>query len=239
MEDFTPRRAAEGSEQTNTLLSEWQESQQKLVFAAGKPGQDIPKGPGKDAADRLDAELRQFAQSNLNNPSDGMLAFQKAVNKFEDAADKKQAAYEFGSTASKIRVNMEKEAAQTCKDIEAEAARVPGRKELDADYSAKVGKFFDQVSKLPTKENERVLKLMEVKPGESLEERDQRVRDGIKGRPALLSSFNNMEDAQAKVEQSKSPRERELDASHRRDIEEYRTLKVIFNKVAARSQINA
>jgi hypothetical protein len=121
--------------------------------------------------------------------------------------------------------------------MEAEADKVPGRKELQADYSAKLNKFFDQVGKLPTKENERVMKLMEVKPGESIDQRNDRVREGIKDRPALLKSFNSMEDASAKIEASKTPVEKELAKQHQRDIDEAHVIKAIVNKAAIRADI--
>jgi hypothetical protein len=242
MEDFTSARPVEPSENTNGLLSEWQESQiSRVTFeqAAGKPGTDCPKAPGKDVADRLDGELRQFASEKRPNASAGMQAFQNLVNKFEDAPDKKAAVKEFGPAASKLKVDMLKDAEATFHKIEEEAAKNPDRKGLDADYSNKVQKFFDKVSALPSKESTRVMQLMEVKAGESLEDRNARVRDGIKNRPALLASFDSMEAARDKVEESKSPTEKELDKQHRRDIDEANVIKQVIRKVSIRADINA
>ena len=242
MENFASARAAEGSDHTNGLQAEWLEShskQGKLEPAAAKPGKDYQNGPGKDVADRLDAELRQFANEKQSNPSDNMLAFQQLVNKFEDSANKKQSISDFGHAASKIKVNLLKDAEDTYHKMEAEAAKVPGRKAMDADYSVKLNIFFDQVSRLPTKEHDRVMNLMEVKPDESLDQRDARVRDRLQNRPALLNSFNSMEAALAKIYQSKSPLERELDTQHHRDIVEAHTVEAIITKASIRSSINA
>lgn len=237
MDDLSPRMSdrTERNERNepSPLHAEWMN--ERFDLAAAKPaGGGGTKGPGKDVADRLDRELREFANSDNAGASSKMKEFKQLVNKFEDAADKKAAVSDFGHAASKLRVQMENEAIDTFKKAQAEADKIPGRKQLDADLSAKVERFFDQAGNLPSKEYERVLGLMEFKDGDTRETRDARVRDGIKNNPRLLKSFNEMETASDKVDQSRTPLERQLDEQHSRDIQEAKTMRAIINKVAIR-----
>ena len=106
IEDFSPPKVGE-HKGANNLHAEWlEESKQpghgklEAQMAAGNGGKDQPQGPGKDVADRLDRELKAFANTKQgDNPSDGMKAFQQLVNKFEDASNKKEAINEFGPAA--------------------------------------------------------------------------------------------------------------------------------------------
>ncbi len=242
MEDFGSARALETADNKSSnfkLHAEWLDTERsRIELAHLKSGSDLP-GPGKDVADRLDRELADFAGSKLENPSKHMQDFQKLVEKFGLAQDKKAAIKELGPEAAKLRVKMTNDASANFKEMQKEADKIPGRKELEREYSEKNQNFFGLASKLPSKEYERVLSLMEWKPGESRDEHSKRVADGLKNQNKLLKSFNEMDAAAQKIEDSKTERERELSALHRRDLQEAQTVRQIVRKMSIRSDIKA
>ena len=242
MEDFNSARNVERSSDANALRAEWMEDLNgpaKLELARGKSAQNAQDGPGKAAADRIDGELKQFANQKNPDESSGMQAFKQLVNKFEDNADKSTAIIDFGQASAKIRVGMEKDANDTYNKMESLADNAPGRKALQADLSAKQGAFFDKISALPSKTQDNVLDLVQFKPGESHDQRDARVREGLHNRPALLASFNKMEDAYNKIEAAKSPQEKQLESEHLKDVQEARKIWQVVSEASIRSQIKA
>jgi len=219
------------------LQAEWLDSQPGSGKAATLvANQAAGSAPGKDVADRLDGELKQFAASTLDHPSANMLDFQKLVGKFEDAPDKKQGMQDLDTAASRLQVKMTHEAAATNTAIEAAAAKVPGRGAAEDDLSAKTDKFFDAESSLPPAEHERVLNLLQWQQGETRDQRDQRVHDGLNN-PALLKSFDQMEAAAAKIDKSLTPLEQQLQQQHDRQMEETDTVYKIVNEAFIRSEI--
>lgn len=241
MEDFTLARSHE-SKQISALQNEFLDSQlpkagQKLELAAVLTVQDNQSGPGKDVADRLDRELRDFATAKLDNPSANMQSFQKMIGKFCDSADKKAAMEELGTSYSKLKGSSEKEAEETYKEIEAEAAKNPARKGLESNYGQKVEAFFDKLGALPAEQSNKVYDLLEWKEGESRTQHQDRVRAGLKDDKAMLSAYNSMEEASDKIEASKSAREKGLDATHKQQIDDYRAMGPVAEKAYIRSTI--
>lgn len=236
MEDFSVARRSAELANISGLQNEWMESQQLSgkVELAGGDGK-----PGKDVADRLDRELKEFANSEIPNSSGHMKEFQKLVTKFGEAENKKAAVGEFGPAAAKLRVKIENEASENVKKMDAEAAKDPGRAKLNADFSDKNNKFFDQASKLPFKEYNRILTLFEARDGESQAERTERIREGLKNNPKMLNLYNDAEAAREKVEQAKGPVEKEAEQEYKRNIAELKTIKAIVRKVAIRSDIDS
>ncbi len=220
----------------SALQSQWIDSQAgsgKTVIVAAN--QDA--GPGKEAADRIDGELKQFASSPLDHPSANIVEFQKLIGKFEDTPDKKQAMQSLGDDTSRLRVKMDNESQATNNELEADAAKVPGRAALNADLEAKENKFFGAASNLGTTEEERVLNLLQWQPGDTRDTRDQRVRDGLNN-PALLQSFNAMEASADKVDQSKTAEEKQLEQLHRQEVQDAGTVRKVINEAFIRSQID-
>ena len=241
MEDFSFARANEQS-QTSGLQAEWLESQMpkpaKLELALAVTRQEKPEGPGKDVADRLDGELRDFATAKLNNPSADMQNFQKMILKFCDNPNKEQAMQDLGDSYSRLDVQMGKDAEKSYDDMQAEAAKQPGRKELEADLSSKLDKFFAKVDALPPAENERVMNLLSWDRYSDTKEHHQAVvRAGLANNKDLLASYNAMEAAGDKIDASKSPREKQLEALHDQQISDMRQMKPVVEKAYIRSTI--
>lgn len=240
MENFTLARAAEHQEPSG-LQSEWLDSQipkagGRTELALAVTRTDKQDGPGKDVADRLDKELRSFADAKLDHPSDDMLSFQKMIGKFCDSADKKKAMEDLGDSYSRLNVQMEKRAEATYDDMQAEAAKNPARKGLDQDYQNKLNTFFDKVDALPDG-GWKVMEMMEWKDGETKAQHQDRVRAGLKDNKDLLNSYNSMEAASDKVDASKSAKERELEALHNQQISDFKAMKPVVNKAYIRSTI--
>ena len=235
MEDFSSARTAEQN-QVSALQNEWMERQSipKFELAAQKAEDGRP---GKDVADRLDRELKDFADTKMDNASSQMKDFQKLVAKFGEADNKKDAVKEFGPAAAKLRVSLENDAIARFKEMDKEAAKVPGRKALEQEFSNKSGKMFDQAAKLPGHEYEQFLTLLEFKKGENADQRAARVHDGLANRPDLQKLFDESNQARLNVEASKSPKEKELASTHKRDIDEAHTIRDVVRKVAIRSDI--
>lgn len=236
MEDFGSARALEKEDQSSALQNEWMQSiPTRFELAAAKNNDS--SGPGKDVADRLDRELRDFANAKLEDPSSQMKEFQGLVGKFGDAADKKAAVREFGPAAAKLKVSLENDAIARTKEMDAEAAKVPERKALQAEFSAKTSAMFDQASKMPSKDYEQFLTLLEFRKGETPDQRAARVHDGLADKPGLQKMFDASNDARLKVEASKTDHEKDLARIHKRDIDEAHTIRDLVRKVSIRSDI--
>jgi hypothetical protein len=224
VEEFSFARADERT-QTSALLTEWLESAKpnfanntdvSLSFAKTandkqEPGKEIIEGTGKDQAERLDKELRGFADSKLDSPSHSMLRFQKAVGKFCDTPDKEAAMDELSDTWASLNTRMTIGAEALYKDRKEEIAREPGRKELETNYKKEKDQFFGKLIDLPFEESQRVEDLIRWKDGETKAEHRERIRSGLAGNRQMLDAFNKMEAADDKIEASKSPREKQLD----------------------------
>jgi hypothetical protein len=142
-----------------------------------------------------------------------------------------------GNSYSKLKVSMEKEASATYDEKEAEAAKQPGRKALEADYSTKLNAFFDKLGALPSDQSNKIYDLMEWKDSETRAQHQDRVRAGLAGNKAMLNSFNSMEAASDKIEASKSARERELDVLHKQQLDDLKAMRPVANKAYIRSTI--
>lgn len=243
MEDFTLVRSDEGT-QVSQLQAEWLESRvpkqglaAKVELALVLTGKDKQDGPGKDVADRLDRELKEFATAKLDNPSANMQSFQNMIDKFCSNPDKNKAMEELGDSYSRLNVQMGKEAEATYNEIQEEAAKQPGRKALDAEYYDKLNKFFDKVDAMPLEQGWKVLELMEWQEGETKVEHQNRVREGLKDNKDLLAAYDAMENASDKVDASKSAKERELEALHRQQINDFQSMKPVVEKAYIRSTI--
>jgi hypothetical protein len=236
MEDFSVNRTEERM-QPSKLQEEFFGSRPEIALAVTR--QEKPEGPGKDVADRLDKELKDFATAKLNNPSADMQNFQQMILNFCNSPDKAKAMEELGNSYSKLNVQMEKDAEKTYDDLQAEGARQPGRKALDADYSAKLDTFFDKVNALPSAENDRVMNLLSWdNETESKAHHQEVVRKGLAGNKDLLASYNAMEAASDKIDANKSPLERELETLHNQQIRDFHEMKPQVEKAYIRSTIN-
>lgn len=240
MEDFSLVRVDE-SPKASGLMAEWQESlspaklNSKTELVALALTQEKREGPGKDVADRLDKELKEFADAKNPQSSKDMQSFQKMIEKFCSNPDKKKGMEELGESYSRLHVQMEKDAIATYEEMEAEGAKQPGRKELKADFDDKLGKFFDKVFASP--DTGKVLDILEWKEGENKSSHQARVREALKDNKPLLTSYNEMEDASDKVDANKSAKENELEALHRQQIKDYHAMTPVANKAYIRSTI--
>lgn len=233
MEDFSSARSFEVKESAvQTAFLDEVNSRPKAVV-----GKAEDRLPGKDVADRIDSELKAFAAEHRANATPQMKEFQGLVADFANAADKKAAVEVIGPASQKLRVSLEKDASEKYDEIEAEAAKNPGRAALDAAYSENNRKLFDQASKLPSKEYERVLNLLQWKPDESAEDRQARVHEGLKNNPRLSKTFDDLEASIKAVNDSKSPREKELADQLSQDVEDISTIRDVIRKVAIRVDI--
>ena len=244
MEDFSIARAEEKM-QLSGLQSEWLESQKsgnskmELAFSLVAKG-DKQDGPGKDVADRLDKELADFAGSTSASDSQDMKDFKKLISKFCDEGDKKKAIEELGESYSKLHVQMGKNIGTTYDEMMAEGAMQPGRAGLEKDYDAKLDVFFGKLDKMPFEQQNKVYDLLEWQDGETMSSHRDRVREGLKDNKdlrGLLDSYNKMEDAFDKVQANKSPREKELEASLRKQQDDYHAMPPVVNKAYIRSEI--
>lgn len=204
----------------------------KAIFALAGPGSR------KETAEHLDTELKDFAKQKFPNSSKEMQDFQGLVDKFNQASNKREAAKEFGDAASKLRVNKTKDAQNTGLELEKEIAGIPGRKALEADHSNKVDSMFRQINKLPVKEQEPVLKLMQWQGDESGDARASRVRAGLSNRPALLKSFNEADSVRERIEETRTAREKDLQKEFERDTSELERFREVTRKITLRSQID-
>ena len=243
MEDFNVNHHDEHP-QSSSLQAEFLESQMPKGACRTEPEiaqkkQDKPQGPGKDVADRLDRELRDFATAGQNNPSADMQNFQKMISKFCDSPDKAKAMNELGDSYSRLKVQMEKNAEKTYNELESEGNKQPGRKALKDDYMEKLDGFFAKVDALPPDENKRVMNLLSWdNETESSAHHREVVRAGLANNKGLLASFNSMEAAQDKIEANKSPREHELETTHNQQIHDYHAMKPVVEKAYIRSTIS-
>lgn len=195
------------------------------------------EGPGKDVADRLDRELREFADSKIDSPTSEMKEFQKLISKFCDEPDKKKGLEEMTDPWLKLRVQLGNKIEETYNEKEAEGAAQPGRKALEKDFEEKVDSFFKKVEKLPPEEEYKIYSLLEWRDGESRQQRSERVREGLKGNKGLLDSFNTVQESLDKIEANKSAREKELEALHKVQLRDYHLMPRIVEKAYIRSEI--
>lgn len=236
MEDFNLNRPEKAPEKTGA--DSLHEEFHKLAMAVTR--QEKPEGPGKDVADRLDKELKDFATAKLDRPSAEMLSFQQMLLKFCNNPDKAKAMEELGDSYSRLNVQLEKAAEKTYDELQAEGAKQPGRKALQADYNNKLDSFFQKVDGLPPGENSRVMELLSWdNETESKAHHQEVVRAGLANNKDLLKSYNAMEAASDKIDANKSPRERELEATHNQQIYDFRAMKPEVEKAYIRSTINA
>jgi hypothetical protein len=224
MEDFSFTRVDERN-QPSALLSEWLESSKSNILKGAdsslsfvvtandkqEPGKEKFEAQGKEQAEKLDRELRDFAGSKLDDPSHSMLRFQKAVEKFCANPDKEAAMDDLSDTWSSINTRMGIGAEALYNDRKEEIARQPGRKELESAHKHKQDQFFDKMLNLPFEESQRVEDLIRHQSGETEAQYRERVRSGLAGNKSMLDSFNQMEAAKDNIEASKSPREKQLD----------------------------
>lgn len=250
MEDFSSKGSSSEAE-VSAFQLEWLASQTpetdfelaaltKLTKFSGSE-RNLSKqndGPGKDVADRLDKELKQFADSKIDNPTTEMTEFQKLIDKFCQETDKKQGLKDLSEPYMKLKVKLGNKISDTYKEKEEEAQKQPGRKELEAEFSKKADSFFNKLEKLPFKEEWEIYELMEWREGESRQERNDRVRDGLKDRKDLLDSFNSVQEAVDKIEANKSAKELRLEAEHKTQLRDYRQMQKVVEKAYIRSEIN-
>ncbi len=243
MEDFSLARAEE-CPQASGLQAEWLESNlpksaARIELAMAVTRQDKPDGPGKDVADRLDKELRDFATAKPEHPSADMQDFQKMIAKFCDNPDKTKAMEELGNSYGKLNVQIGKDAEKTYDELQAEGAKQPGRSALQADYNTKFDSFFNKVDALPQAENSRVTALLSWNADtESKDHHEEVVRKGLANNKDLLASYNSMEEASDKIDANKSPLEKELEATHTQQIRDLHTMKPQVDKAYIRSTIS-
>ncbi len=233
MEDFVFTRASEVKE--SVARTAFLEEANERTVAVEKSQEAASKD---DVAARLDKELTDFSKGKHDDASPQMVEFQKLVGEFAAAADKEAAVLKFGPASQKLRVSLEEDAAGRQSEMEKEAEKVPGRSALDEDYSNKTNKLFDKARNLPSKEYERVLTLLQWKPGETAEDRTARVHDGLQNHPRLSKLFDDVNDARKAVENSMTAREKELSQLHQRDIDEAQTIRDVIRKVAIRVDIS-
>lgn len=224
MEDFKSTRADEPA-QISGLQAEWFEAQKtnitsksesclSLAFNATdkqEPASDKTAAAGKDTAESLDKDLKDFANSKLVDPSRDMQNFQKAVGKFSDATDKEAAMDELGDTWSRINAQVEMKAEALYRSTKAEANNTPGRKELVAAHKAKQDLFWDKAFKQPLQESFRIQDLMMRQPGETKPQQEERIRKGLESNKPMLAAYNEITNAEANIEANKGPREKQLE----------------------------
>lgn len=245
MEDF----ALAGSEhrnQTSGLQTEWLETQlqnrgqnqkAELAFTLVGAKKERLEGPGRDVAERLDKELKEFATAKLEHPSKEMQSFQQMIGNFVDSNDKKSAIAELGNSYSKLKVQLEKDAAATYDAMQAEGAKQPGREKLEADFASKSNAFWDKMDNLPDGKKWDLMGKMDWKEGETQEQHRARVREILKDNKGLLAAYDSMEAAADKVDANKSAKEKSLEADLVRQVDDYNSMKPVVEKAYIRSTI--
>lgn len=256
MEDFTFTRTAEKTDRS-AFQNEWLESQINIVTAASTGKSELAlanttqnenQEPGKeklstsdkansdkDRSESLDNELRDFANTKFENPSHNMQNFQKAIGKFCDAADKSSALDDLGNTYSTISKLMDVGVEALYNESKLEAARQPGRKELEADYKNKQKAYTDKLIDLPFDEYWRIHNLTEWKAGETKAEHRERVRAGLANNKKMLDAFNAREAAEDAIEAHKSPREKQLESLSKQIYSDAKIMKTQLEKAYIRS----
>ncbi len=254
MEDFSFSQANERSEHSNNsaLQAEWLESRVpaasaassrvELVFAditneKQEDGKEKVGDANSDQAGRLDRELKDFANSKFENTSHNMDSFQKAVGRFCDAEDKDAALDDLGDTWSRISKLMDVGVEALYKEIKAEAARQPGRKELEADYKKMQNAFADRMISLPFSEYTRIHELMDWKDSETKAEHRDRIRAGMANNKKLLDAYNAREAAEDAIEANKSPREKEMEFLSKQIYSDAKIIKAQLEKAYIRSTL--
>ncbi|MBX9719790.1 MAG: hypothetical protein K2X81_00205 [Candidatus Obscuribacterales bacterium] len=250
MEDFGYARVDERKQQSG-FQAEWIESLPKtaanstdsclsltaIVKDNQVPVKEKTEASGKDAADALDKQLRNFADSKLTDASRDVQKFQKAVGKFCDSSDKESALDELGETYTKVTALMDLKADALFNEVKAEAARTPGRKEALDDVKRKNYEFSDKIVNLPFEESLRVEDLVAWKDGENSAQHDARVRKGLESNKPMLDAYNAIKDAEKKVEDNKGPREKQLDKLSKQVDDDGKTMKDIMEKAYLRSTL--
>lgn len=223
MEDFRTARADE-SNQTTALQAEWMDNLKPniasnnadiyLSFAANASDKQEPvkekNAAPENSAEKLDKDLRAFADTPLFEPSRDLLKFQKAVGKFCDASDKEAAMDDLGETWTNITSLMNIKSEALFRERKEVANNTPGRKELEANHKAKQDQLWDKVMKLPLGESFRIQDLLMRQPGETKAQQDERIRKGLANNKPILDAYNEIGAAEAKIEANKGPREKQL-----------------------------
>jgi hypothetical protein len=195
MEDFNFVRVNEGIRSPG-LLAEWFENSKPAV---------------SDQSKRLDKELREFADSKLDNPSHSMLTFQKAIGRFCDSQDKQSAMDELSGTWNNLSSKMKIGSESLHKELREEIARQPGRQTLEYDCRMKQFDFFGRFDHLPLQEVVRVEKLIKWRENETENQYRERVRTGLASNRPMLDSFNRMKAAEDTLAEGSSQRQKDLE----------------------------
>ncbi len=193
-----------------------------------------------DTAKKFDVQLKAFAE-DTSVTSYNMKAFQSIVKTFSDSADKAASLRQVAPSYLRWDVNMGKQAHEIVDklDAEKEAQRKsnPQRAGLDAKYDSALDGYFDRVSSLSMVQRDKIDTAMELKDGETRDQRNERVRAAIGNDKVTLQKFDDMESAFAAVNAAKSQTEKDLEAQHLSHIKEIQKAKAIWRTVNLRAAI--
>lgn len=239
LEDFsknkdvdTPTLASLSSEAVGLLNGDQKivsvEVEKALEAAAQSPEREKTR-------QRFGQELEAFA--NKTNVSENLKTVQDLVKTYNQSEDKDAAARKFGPGYLRWEVATGKKSAELFKEIAMEANNSPERRGLDQKYDEKADAYYDQLQKLPPSERNRIMDLSEMRSGETLEQKDQRVRDALESMPKVLAAFDEMSQARKNIQDSMTPRERQLREEAARNYADLQLAKAIRNTVFLHSQL--
>lgn len=193
-----------------------------------------------ETAKRFDAQLKAFAD-DASDKSENMKAFQAIVKDFCNAGDKASALRQVAPTYLRWDVNMGKQGHEIVEKLDAEKAEQrnsnPARPALDAKYDSALDGFFNKVTTLSPVQRDRVETALELKEGDTRDQRNERVRAAIGNDKATLQKFDEMESAYAAVDAVKSPAEKALEAEHLQHIRDIQKAKAVWRTVNLRAAI--
>lgn len=224
MEDFNFAQNLEQA-QGSQLHAEWLDN---AVFANTRPNKidlvfanianektenkkETSNSSDQQESEKLDRELRAFADGKIENASHNMQRFQKAVGKFCDSNDKQTAMDALGDTYTSLDKMMDVENEALFYAAKKEAENTPGRKELEAAYKAKQNDFFDKMNHQPFEESERIMDMIRRQDGESKDQQRERIRKGLSSNKTMLDAYNAECAAADKIDANKGPREKHLE----------------------------
>lgn len=192
-----------------------------------------------EAAKRFDAELQAFAGQDLK--SDNMKAFQAIVKTFNDSTDKAAALRQLAPSFLRLDVSMGKQAHEIVDKLDAEKAEQkksnPARAGLEAQYDSKLDGFWNRLTSLSMGERDKIETAMELKDGDTRDQRNERVRQAIGGDTTTLQKFNDMEKSFDALNAVKSSTEKDLEAQHFAHVKELQKAKAVWRIVNLRAAI--
>lgn len=172
-----------------------------------------PSSPFDQAfADKLDKVLQDYAQSKSAEDPCSIQMFKTGLIRFCNSSDKKSAFDELAQLAGSLEKLSTLEKTSLNKERFELIASSAQRKQLNLDLRIKQREFNEKTfEQLSPGDYLSVYAMMQRKLDEKPAEYQERVRKGLAPYPEILNAFNEELAAEARVEASKTPREKQLE----------------------------